>query len=197
MSIPISLFAGIEREREIDARPAAADGAADRSAPEDFSLLFERHYSGVLNYLYRLCGDRDTAEDLTSQTFLLALRSHVAGTRPDYCRPWLYRIATNVYTSHGRSLGAMARRIAGFAEGLRGRHVESPSKAVEEEDRTAEVRRHLAQLDEIHRVALVLRYDEEMEYARIAGILGISEDAARARVSRGLAALRQRIEAPR
>ena len=46
-------------------------------------------------------------------------------------------------------------------------------------------------LPESQRTAIVLRYYEQLEYAEIAELTGIREGSVRARVSRGLAALRQ------
>ncbi len=46
-------------------------------------------------------------------------------------------------------------------------------------------------LPESQRTAIVLRYYEQLEYAEIAELTGIREGSVRARVSRGLATLRQ------
>ena len=45
-------------------------------------------------------------------------------------------------------------------------------------------------LPEAQRVAVVLRYYEQLEYAEIAALTGVAEGSVRSRVSRGLAALR-------
>lgn len=55
------------------------------------------------------------------------------------------------------------------------------------------VRSGLASLSDAQRVALTLRVVEEMPYADMAVRLGISEEATRARVARGLAVLRERL----
>jgi RNA polymerase sigma factor (sigma-70 family) len=45
-------------------------------------------------------------------------------------------------------------------------------------------------LPEAQRVAVVLRYYEQLEYAEIAALTGVAEGSVRSRVSRGLTALR-------
>ena len=45
-------------------------------------------------------------------------------------------------------------------------------------------------LPEVQRTAVVLRYYEQLEYAEIADLTGVREGSVRARVSRGIAALR-------
>ena len=55
------------------------------------------------------------------------------------------------------------------------------------------VREGLASLSEPQREALTLRVVDEMPYGQLAARLGISEEAARARVARGLAVLRRKL----
>jgi len=61
-----------------------------------FEVLTQRHYSNTLNFIYRLVGNRDLAEDLCQDTFIRLWRS-----APNY-RPlakfttFLYCIAKNV-----------------------------------------------------------------------------------------------------
>jgi len=62
---------------------------------EAFSELVYRYRAGVINVVYRLCGDADLAEDAAQTAFVRAWQ-HLAGyqTRSSF-RNWLYRIAVN------------------------------------------------------------------------------------------------------
>jgi RNA polymerase sigma factor (sigma-70 family) len=84
--------------------------AADRS-PECFAALFDRHYPPIHAYAARRLG-RDLAEDIASETFLVAFdrRDTYDATRTD-ARPWLYGIASNLISRHGR---AETRRYRAF-----------------------------------------------------------------------------------
>ena len=64
----------------------------DRNA---FSELVRIHAQGVLNVVYRMCGDMQVAEDAAQETFIQAwLR--LPSYRPQASlRNWLYRIAVN------------------------------------------------------------------------------------------------------
>jgi RNA polymerase sigma-70 factor (ECF subfamily) len=66
----------------------ARDG--DRNA---FNELVRIHAQGVMNVIYRMCGDAQVAEDAAQETFIRAW-SHLGSFRVDSSlRNWLYRIA--------------------------------------------------------------------------------------------------------
>jgi RNA polymerase sigma-70 factor (ECF subfamily) len=71
-----------------------------RSATGDrraFGELFERHAHAVWNHAYRLTGSWASAEDLTSQTFLIAWRKRTDMTLVrGSALPWLYTVAGNL-----------------------------------------------------------------------------------------------------
>ena len=85
-------------------------GATTSTEPDDDALvqrlkggdqdavgrLYERHVAEIYRYSYRQVGNREDAEDLTSQVFLQVVRS-IGGYRPQgQFRAWVYGIAKNV-----------------------------------------------------------------------------------------------------
>ena len=50
------------------------EAAAQAGDPEAFGGLYDRYVGLVFRYAYHRLGDRATAEDVTSETFLRALR---------------------------------------------------------------------------------------------------------------------------
>ena len=88
----------------IDADRSDADLIA-RSVrePEAFSTVFDRHFAELLRYVHARLGP-DTAEDVTSETFLAAFRhrSRYDHAWPD-ARPWLYGIASRQIGKHRRA----------------------------------------------------------------------------------------------
>ena len=69
---------------------------AQRGDAEAVSALYTRYRRKLLNYLYRLTGDRATAEDLTQETFLRVVR-HLPSYRPTgSVGGWIFRIAKNL-----------------------------------------------------------------------------------------------------
>src|SRR5512132_3545827 len=79
--------------REIELVTQAKRG--DRSA---FGELVSLHSQGVINVVYRMCGDTQIAEEAAQEAFVQAWL-HLASYRPQTSlRNWLYRIAVNAAT---------------------------------------------------------------------------------------------------
>jgi RNA polymerase sigma-70 factor (ECF subfamily) len=75
--------------------------AESMAMPERFATIFDRYVLVVHGYLSRRVGV--LADDLASETFLLAFRSrtsYVPGRAP--VRAWLFGIATNLVRRHAR-----------------------------------------------------------------------------------------------
>lgn len=62
---------------------------------EAFEAIYRALASRIFNFLYRLQGSREEAEDLTQQTFLIALRQIKSLRDPSQLESWVYRIARN------------------------------------------------------------------------------------------------------
>lgn len=90
----------------------AARIAASIGKPENFGVLFDRHYDAIWSFLYRRA-DRDIADELASQTFVraLELREGYDVTRPN-ARPWLYSIARGLLLHHYRDSARHAAKDA-------------------------------------------------------------------------------------
>ena len=66
--------------------------SGDRNA---FSELVHIHSQGVLNVIYRMCGDMQVAEDAAQETFIQAWLRLPSYRPQSSLRNWLYRIAVN------------------------------------------------------------------------------------------------------
>jgi RNA polymerase sigma factor (sigma-70 family) len=160
----------------------------------EFDDLYRRESEGVLVFFARRTLDSEVALDLTAETFAQAYRGWrgLRGTSPEERQAWLYTIAR-------RCLSRYLRRGRVERHALRRLGIQTPV-AHEDDLASIEQRAGLAQLraalsGELVRLsaeqrrALELRIVQERPYAEVARDLGISELAARARVSRGLRAL--------
>jgi RNA polymerase sigma factor (sigma-70 family) len=153
--------------------------------PEAFASLFDRHATGVHRYLGRRVGER--ADDLLSETFLIAFRRRAA-YRPERLevRPWLIGIATNLVHGHVRTeqrrYRALARAAAEPAEG--------GSDPGDSADRlTAEAMRGplaaaLAGLKARDRDVLLLFAWGQLSYEEVAAVLDIPVGTVRSRLNR-------------
>lgn len=160
----------------------------------EFDDLYRRESEGILVFLARRTFDPEVALELTAETFAQAYLGWrgVRGSSRQERQAWLYTIAR-------RRLSRYLRRGRVERRALMRLGIQTPV-AHEDDVALIEERAGLAQLraalsGELERLsadqrrALELRIVQEQPYAAVARDLGISELAARARVSRGLRAL--------
>lgn len=164
-----------------------------------FSELYRREGESVLIFLTRRTWDGETALELTAETFALALRSwrKLGGLGPEQQRAWLFTVARRQLARYLRR--ATVERRAVQRLGMQIPQVDNDDLLlIERRAGLPELRRtvalELARLSSSQREALRLRVVEERSYREISLQLGVSEQTARARVSRGLRALAHALE---
>jgi RNA polymerase sigma-70 factor (ECF subfamily) len=81
--------------------------AAQTSTTNAIEQLYTDYRPLIQRYLERLVNNRETAEDLTHETFIKAMR-HWDEHSPTYVRAWLYRIATHTAYDYLRRRRAIA-----------------------------------------------------------------------------------------
>jgi len=153
---------------------------------EAFQEMYAQLAPGVRRYLSHLSGGSEIADDLLQETFLQMHRSRAAYNPAYAVRPWVFGLARNVVLMNRRA----SRRWATVHES-RADLPEFP--VLPEADRLGsqdEIRRCIAHLSPDQAEALLLHHEWGFSFEEIAGMLGISAAAARARASRGMADLR-------
>ena len=70
---------------------------AARGDSDAFARLFDSEYQHVFRYAMWLCGDPDTAEDITQETFIRAHKGLDRLGPPYNIRAWLFRLAHNYH----------------------------------------------------------------------------------------------------
>ncbi len=157
-----------------------ADG--DPAAPRE---LVERHYAELYRYAFSVLRDVRAAEDAVQDAFERALgalgRYPEGRLRNMRLRPWMYRITLNVARNRLRRRREVPVEEVSAVEGDRSN--ENPEGVM---DVLAALRR----LPERQRVAVTLRYLQDLTYAEISGITGWPEGTVKTLVRRGLARLR-------
>lgn len=174
--------------------PAASQWESDSalierslSAPDAFSLIFDRHFEAVFSYLARRAG-RVRAEDLAASAFTVAFeRRRRFRPEADSARPWLLGIATNLLRNDWRS----ERRALELIGRLGAPEVAEHS---DEGDRSPRLGVLLAGLDPDQRDVLLLYAWEDLSYEEIASALSIPVGTVRSRLARARARLRAGLE---
>lgn len=155
------------------------------------ALCVEHHGSAVGRLCMSLLGSQADAEDIAQETLVDAYKGLDGWRGEGSIRSWLMTIARRKCARHLERRGkkqAKLRLIEGEA-----------AKADAEQhvllhQRAERARAALEAIRPSEREALVLRYGAGLSYAEVAGAFEIDEAAARKRVSRGVAALRQRLQ---
>src|SRR4051812_49874708 len=141
-----------------------------------FWTLVEAHGDELLVHARRLAGDQQ-AEDVLQDALLRALRAYPRLRHAEHLRAWLYRVTTTAAIDHHR------RR--------RREVVTDEPPVVASYDTHDDFESLIAGLNDTARVALRLRFVDDLDYDGIASVLGCSVPAARQRVSTAVLTLRE------
>jgi RNA polymerase sigma-70 factor (ECF subfamily) len=144
----------------------------DRQA---FDELVRRHRAGVVNVVYRMCGEPGLSEEAAQEAFLRAWQNlgrynpRRSAVPSAAFRNWVYRIALNV------ALDALRRERP--ADPLEAEHLadyaETSEAYVERRQQATQVRQAVLNLPPASRSVLVLREYEALSYQEIAETLDI------------------------
>jgi RNA polymerase sigma-70 factor, ECF subfamily len=155
-----------------DALPAQTETPVDAPTLE---TLYERHVRSIYRFVYSKVGNREEAEDLTSQVFLKAARGIDSSRDALSAQGWLFQVARTTIADHWRSVYQLR---ANSLDDLLDAGLELPA---EEQARTdtgttdRRVERILAQLPERYRDVLTYRFLRNYSIKETAVALGISE----------------------
>lgn len=161
----------------------------DRNA---FNELVRMHAQGVMNVIYRMCGNAQIAEDAAQETFIRAW-SNLGSFRPEASlRNWLYRIALNSATD---LLRKEKRILPGDMETLQIADSQpGPERAYLQKERTRLVQDAISSLPEAGRAVLVLKEYEGLSYQEIADALDIPIGTVMSRMNYARRLLKEKLE---
>jgi len=163
--------------------------SGDRNA---YSELVRIHAQGVMNVIYRMCGDMQVAEDAAQETFLQAWLRMPSYRPQSSLRNWLYRIAVNTAID---MLRKEKRILPGAVEDLNLTDSgPGPEASFASSERAELVRRAVLALPEASRAVLVLREYESLSYQEIAEALDIPVGTVMSRLNYARKLLRETLK---
>lgn len=155
-----------------------------------FGSLVERYQNLVCSVAYSIVGDFKRSEDLAQDSFLIVWKGLPSLRDHSSFRPWLCGITRNLaLKSVRKDKGAFWENVE---ESLRDPALQPDAELMEREEE-ALVWKYLSSIPENYREPLILFYREDQSVARVAEVLGLTEDNVRQRLSRGREMLRNSV----
>lgn len=152
---------------------------AQRGDGQAFGELVEQHRQGVLNVVYRMCGDPQLAEEAAQEAFLRAWQNIRRYNARFAFRNWVYRIALNL------AIDVLRRRRETTVIEVEQitADIEGPETSLERKEQVEQVRQAVLGLPPASRAVLILREYEGMTYQAIAEALDIPIGTVMSRLS--------------
>jgi RNA polymerase sigma-70 factor (ECF subfamily) len=162
---------------------------AREDARDALLRLYDPALPQVYGYLLRRCGRREIAEELTSETFLAAATAVQRGDAPALNVGWLIGVARHKLADHWRRQAREERGLHALAADPAAAATDDPWDAELDALHAGET---LAGLAPQHRLALTLRYVDDLPVAEVAGLLDRTVPATEALLVRARRAFRDR-----
>lgn len=174
------------------------DTDIDRTAAGDhvaFGRIVEAHQGRIFGYLGRMGLDSATAEDIAQETFLRLWRNaRQFDAKRSSPATWILTIARNLALTH---LARPARRVE-IMDGAEPPDAicdrQQPDEALHAKQQRARLHAALERLAPADRSMLAASYVDDLDLAEIARIEGCSTGAAKVRLHRARARLREILE---
>ncbi|HXM11720.1 MAG TPA: sigma-70 family RNA polymerase sigma factor [Terriglobales bacterium] len=168
-----------------------------------FAYLVHKYRRPIVGFMYRLCRNPSTAEELAQEVFLRVYRSRTTYEPSAKFTTWLYRIATNLAVNHARDTrherAENTVRLdepdqeTGTTPDLADESLTVEQRMLRRE-RLAAIRSKVNALPERQRVAVVMHKYEQMDYRQIADVLKLSESATKSLLFRAYETLREQLK---
>jgi len=168
-----------------------------------FAYLVQKYRRPMVGFMYRLCHNPSTAEELAQEVFLRVYRSRTTYEPSAKFTTWLYRIATNLAVNHARDTRHERPentvrldepdQETGTTPDLADDALTAEENILRRE-RLAAIRSKVNALPERQRVAVIMHKYQQMDYRQIAGVLKLSESATKSLLFRAYETLREQLK---
>jgi RNA polymerase sigma-70 factor (ECF subfamily) len=152
---------------------------------EKIEKLINDYQKEIINFHFRLVGNRFDAEDLAQETFIKAYKKLNTLKNPEKTRSWLYSIARNTVVdffrkNKNREVGQSSALLENIAQATA---TDLQDYAAEREI-SKELERFIDKLVKEDRAIIRLLYYEGFTYKEIVKLLNINENTLKSRLHR-------------
>ena len=168
-----------------------------------FAFLVQKYRRPMVGFMYRMCHNPSTAEELAQEVFLRVYRSRTSYEPSAKFTTWLYRIATNLAANHARDTRHERPEITlrldepdqetGSTPDLADESLSAEEQILQRE-RLAAIRRKVNALPERQRLAVIMHKYQQMDYREIGEVLKLSESATKSLLFRAYETLREQLK---
>ena len=159
----------------------------------EFEQIYNKYFKSVYRYIRKLSGDEHIAEEITSETFLKAMKS--IGDFRGECdmRVWICQIAKNTYNSYLKK----SKRIASVDE-TELQSIVDPNAFIEEQigiqDETQQIRKILHTIPEPYKEIFMWRVFGELSFKEIGDLYNKTDNWACVTYHRARKMIQSRLE---
>jgi len=157
----------------------------------------------MVGFMYRMCHNPATAEELAQEVFLRVYRSRQSYEASAKFNTWLYRIATNLAVNHARDTrherAENTVRLdepdqeTGATPDLADGSLTAEQAMLHQERMTA-IRQKVQALPERQRTAVIMHKYQQMDYREISEVMKLSESATKSLLYRAYETLREQLQ---
>ena len=173
----------------MDSNEHATYRAAIQGDRDAFEMIIRSSSRNLFAIAYGILQNREEAEDVVQDTLVKAWKSRWRVRDPEKFPAWISIIARH----RARDL-ARRRRPEPLPHDFESSEPVESKPDTGNADRDSEVQAALSELPELHRMAVTLRYFEELDYATIEQTLGLTNGALRGILGRALGVMRRRLK---
>ena len=169
----------------------------------NYESLVGKYMNQLCSYLEYKGGSTQDAQDIVIEVFeraYLRLKGFSVQQLLELrVRPWLYKIADNLYLNHVTRHSSIASISLDTLEessvlAIEDERSEQPERVLESAESRRELEDLVKALPKTYRVVVYLHFFAELSYQEVADVLNVKVGSVRTNVSRGLHVLRQMLE---
>lgn len=171
---------------------------------EALERLIIKYKDRIYNTILRICGNRDTAAELSQDVFVKVIENARSFEGKSSFYTWCFRIAVNITLNWCRkqsrhNVVSLETQLdsdyteakASLRDFLDNDKAQDPLEVIQRKEQVDIIVQAIGRLDDDQRAVLVLRDIEDMNYNQIASVLEIELGTVKSRLNRARANLRQ------
>jgi RNA polymerase sigma-70 factor (ECF subfamily) len=171
----------------------------------EFQQIYKEYHPKILGYLTRLTGKKIEAEDLTQEVFIKVHEALPGFKGRSSLSTWIYKIATNTANDNFKSASFQKGSKQTIPQEYLNENTENRNVWTGEKEKTSDkvlesnemnccIKRYVEELNENYRTVFILSEYEGKSNNEIAGILGVSLETVKIRISRARKQLKKMME---